>query len=472
MLDILIHDTTLLTMTGKGVGAVEDGALGIKDNKIEVVGSSSQIINDYSAHRYIKAEEKVVMPGLIDSHIHSGLGILRGLSQDIDNWMEAGLWPFVRELKLEDKKAGSMVNIIEAVKAGTTTFCDYNSHMDELVKNHARIGTRARIAETINELPENIERSEDEILYPLDKSLGNKKLEKNIDLIEKWHNQENGRITCLFGPQGPDMVSRELLLKIKSLAEKYNTKIHMHVAQGQREIEQMINRYNQRSIPFLEDLNYLDEKLMAVHLTEATDNEAETLAKSGASLIICSGSIGIIDGIVPPLTKFLQHSHRAALGSDQAPGNNCNNMFNEMKFTSILNKCKAGDPTILPAAKVLRLATIEAARAIGLEAEIGSLQAGKKADLIIVNFQKPGLSPVINDPIRNIVPNLVYSARGHEVNTVIIDGNIVMEDRIIQSVDEEQHIQTANKKAKALAARAKNNLDDHCLLKAMENNML
>ncbi len=472
MLDILIHDAVVLTMTGQGVGALDRGAVGIKDDKIEIAGPNQRIKNKYKAHRYIKAENKVVMPGLVDSHIHTGLAILRGLSQDINNWMEAGIWPFAREIKIEDKKAGSMLNIIEGVKAGTTTFCDYNADMDTLVENHIKMGTRARIAETINEMPEKIEQNDGNFLYPLDKSVGNRKLEKAIDLVEKWHQEENGRITCLFGPQGPDMLSRELLLEVKRLAEKYDTKIHMHVAQGDREIKQMLARYDQRSIPWLQELNYLDERLMAVHMTEANDQEVKTLANSGASLIICSGSIGIIDGIIPPLSEFLRDGSKAALGSDQAPGNNCNNMFNEMKFTAILNKCKARDPTVLPAAKVLRLATIKAAEAIGLEKQIGSIEAGKKADLIIVDFTKPELSPLINKPIRNVVPNLVYSARGHEVETVMVDGEIIMEERKLKNLDEKKAISRAQTRAQELAERSEDNIEDHSLLTAMKNNKL
>ena len=172
-------------------------------------------------------------------------------------------------------------------------------------------------------------------------------------------------------------------------------------------------------------------------------------------MILCSGSIGIIDGIVPPAAEFLEVSNRLALGSDQAPGNNCNNMFNEMKFTAILNKCKAKDPRVFPSWKVLRMATIDSAKAIGLEHEIGSLRKGKKADIIIVDFDSPNLVPIIQEPIRNIIPNLIYSAKGSEVETVIIDGNFVMENRVILTVNERQAVRKAHEAASALAERAK-----------------
>ncbi|WP_034328785.1 amidohydrolase family protein [Alkaliphilus transvaalensis] len=454
MLDILIHNATVVTMEGKGVGIIEDGAVGIKNNKIEVVGLTTEIKKKYSAHQYIDATRKVVMPGLIDAHIHTGISILRGLSQDIGNWMQKGLWPFYKGLTPQESRIGSLVNIIEGVKAGTTTFCDYDHPMGELVKNHVEIGTRARISDMINELPPNMADIAVGDIYPLDSAIGNEKLMENIKLINEWHLKENGRITCLLGPQGPDMVSKELLLEIKYLAEKYDTNIHMHVAQGDREINQMIKRYGKRSIQYLDEIGYLDHRLMAVHLTEATKEETQLLAKRGASMILCSGSIGIIDGMVPPMAEFLEVSSRAALGSDQAPGNNCNNMFNEMKFTAILNKCKAKNPEVFPAWKVLRLATIDGAKAIGLGDEIGSIKEGKKADLIIINFDKPNLSPIILSPIRNIVPNLVYAANGNEVETVIIDGKIIMEEGKLLTVDENKAVLELHKAAERVANRA------------------
>lgn len=473
MLDILILNGVVITMEGKGLGVIENGAVGIKGNKIEVIGESKEIQKQHSAHRYMDAAGKVVMPGLIDSHIHSGIGILKGLSQDVDNWMQKGLWPFAQALTDEARMKGSMVNIMEGLKAGTTTFCDYDSLMLDIVKNHAKLGTRARVAETINEMPDNLSNLEVGDIYPLDSAIGEAKLKKAMELVNNWHHQEDGRITCLFGPQGPDMASKELLLDIKELAKKHETMIHMHVAQGDREINQMVKRFGKRSIQYLDEIGYLDEYLMAVHLTEATKEETQLLAKKGASMILCSGSIGIIDGVVPPAFEFLEVSNKLALGSDQAPGNNCNNMFNEMKFTAILNKCKRQDPTIFPAWQVLKLATIDAAKAIGLGHEVGSLKPGKKADIIILDFNEPALFPLISHPVRNVIPNLVYSAKGSEVETVIIDGKVIIDNKIITTVDEKQAVKVAHKLAIEVCNKAAKTInEDNNMLKMMKAELL
>ena len=442
--DVLFIHGIVITMQGKGVGIVEDGAVAVTGSRISAVGTTEQVLSEWSAHRVINASGKVVMPGLIDAHIHTGDALVRGVSQDLNNWMQHGLWPFEQELRKDTDAVckGSLMNIVEALKAGTTTFCDFDTPMTQIVQNHVRVGTRARVAELISELPEKNKTAVGE-LYEFDPAQGNKKYCRNLDLIQRWHGRENGRITCMLGPQGPDMCSKELLMEIQAAALRLDTGIHMHVSQGDREINQMLKRYGKRSIPFLDEIGYLNSRLLAVHLTEATREETQLLASRGAGMILCSGSIAIIDGIVPPAAEFLEVSDRLALGSDQAPGNNCNNMFNEMKFTAILNKCKAKNPAVFPAGKVLRRATIQAARAIGLGTEIGSSEPGKKADLLMIDMTQPCLSPVIMQPVRNVVPNLVYSAKGSEVELVMVDGRVLVEDFKVLSVDEKQVVRDA-----------------------------
>lgn len=455
-LDFLFAHAVVITMQGDGVGILEDGAVGIRGSRIAVVGPTDEVLRDCHTDQLIDASGKVLMPGLIDAHIHTGDGLIRGVAQDLHHWMQHGIWPFEQELRKDVDAVckGSMLNILEAVKAGTTTFCDFDTPMTQIVQNHVKIGTRARVAELISELPAEVKTAVGE-LYVFDPAVGNEKFQRNLSLFDQWQGAANGRITCMLGPQGADMCSRELLGEIRAAAERLDTSIHMHVSQGDREIDQMEKRYGKRTIPFLDEIGYLDQRLLAVHLTEATEQETKYLASKGAGMVLCSGSIAIIDGIVPPAAAFLSASSRLALGSDQAPGNNCNNMFNEMKFTAILNKCKAKDPTVFPAWKVLRMATIEAARAIGLGREIGSLEPGKKADLLMIDLAQPCLSPIIHAPVRNIVPNLVYSAKGSEVELVMVDGKIIVQDFKVRTVDEQEIVRQAQQAADRVAEAAK-----------------
>jgi 5-methylthioadenosine/S-adenosylhomocysteine deaminase len=169
-------------------------------------------------------------------------------------------------------------------------------------------------------------------------------------------------------------------------------------------------------------------------------------------MVLCSGSIGVIDGIVPPAQHFRESGGKVALGSDQAAGNNANNIFNEMKLTALFNKIKYRDPTVMPAWDVLRMATIEGAQALGLDGEIGSLEVGKQADLILVDLSALNLLPVLTDPLRNIVPNLVYAATGREVDLVMVAGRVLLRDGRVLTADEEEVRATAQAMAEDVAA--------------------
>ena len=177
------------------------------------------------------------------------------------------------------------------------------------------------------------------------------------------------------------------------------------------------------------------------------------IAFSGARLALCSGSIGIIDGIVPPAYVFRESGGLVALGSDQASGNNCNNIFNEMKLTALFNKIKFRDPTVLNAWDVLRMATVEGAQAIGLGDEVGSLEAGKKADLILVDLTEPNLMPMLEAPVRTIVPNLVYAGTGREVRMVVVDGRVLVRNGQVLTMDAEAIVHEAQNQAVLVAER-------------------
>jgi len=214
-------------------------------------------------------------------------------------------------------------------------------------------------------------------------------------------------------------------------------------------------RYGTTTVRFLDGIGLLDGGLLAAHCHQTTDEEVALLASRGVRYVSCPSSIALIDGITPPLALYLASGGRAAaLGSDQASGNNCHNMLMEMKVAALLNKTRHRDPTVMPAWKTLRVATVEGATALGLGDQIGSLEPGKKADLIVLDLGAPHMTPVLSRPVRNIAPNIVYSARGDEVETVIIDGRVVMDGRRVLTMDEERVIAEAQEAAEEVAGRA------------------
>jgi 5-methylthioadenosine/S-adenosylhomocysteine deaminase len=452
--DTLITHAHLFTLQGEGVGYVADGAVAVEGSRIAAIGATAELTARFRASETIDASNCAVLPGLIDAHMHTPLAIVRGVAQDVRHWMQRALAPYSRHITPAAALAGSRLNVLEALKAGTTTLVDYTRPVPGWAESFVQVGVRARLTPTINALPPGgMAGWKLGDLYPLDQAAGQAAIDAAVAFARDWHGAADGRITVMLGPQAPDMLPRDQLLQVKRIADREGLMIHMHVAQGDREIDQMLKRYGQRTPAFLDELGYLDDQLLAVHLTEATDDEATLIARRGARMALCSGSIGIIDGIVPPAHAFRAAGGLVALGSDQACGNNCNNIFNEMKLTALFNKIKFRDPTVMPAWEVLRMGTIEGAQAIGLGDEIGSLEVGKQADLILVDLSALNLSPVLDAPVRNIVPNLVYAASGHEVRTVMVAGQVLVRDRQVLTADEAAIRAEAQFQAEAVAQR-------------------
>jgi 5-methylthioadenosine/S-adenosylhomocysteine deaminase len=450
--DLLVSAPHALTMDGPGVGYQADVTVAVDRGRIVAIGPSAEVAADYTAERRLDGAHHVLLPGFVDAHMHTAMCLLRGLAQDTRHWMMYGLGPFSAHLTPAAMDCGTQLAIVEGLKAGTTTFADFGWSMDGVCQLLERAGARGAIAVTIREATQRIYAPGE--LYTFEPAQGRAQLQANLALFERWHGAAGGRLRVLFGPQGPDFLGPELLLEIQHAARQRGTKIHMHTAQGDRETAQMLLRYGQRSIPWLDSLGYLDAALLAVHLTDAPEDEARLVASRGASMALCSGSIGIIDGIVPPAAAFQSAGGRVGLGSDQAPGNNVHNIFNEMKLTALFNKIRAADPEVMPAWRVLRMATIDGAAALGWADEIGSLSVGKRADMQLVDLRRPTLTPLHTSPLRNLVPNLVYAARGDEVDTVIVDGQVVVDSGRVVTLDEDAVLAEAQRLAGPIGAAA------------------
>ncbi len=436
--DKLVFAPHIYTMEGEGVGYRGNAAMAVDCGKVIEVGDREYMLKEYVAEETIELNNHMVLPGFVDGHMHTACNILRGLAQDTNNWMMYGLQPFDNAINQEERDAGSRVAILEAVRAGTTTLGDYELEMEPVCEFIEKLGARGNIAQLIRAAKTRVYKPGE--LYEFDDQRGEESLKRNIELYDKWNGKANGRIKILFGPQGIDFISPELMLKVQKVVKERNSKIHMHVQQGDRETYQIVQRYGKRPTEFLDEMGILDESLIAVHLTDCTDEEAALIAKRGASMIVNPASIGIIDGIVCPSVAFQAAGGNVALGSDQAPGNNCHNIIHEMKNVAMFNKIKYQNPEVMPAWKALRMATIEGARAIGLGDTVGSLEPGKQADFIAIDLNYPSMQPVFTYPMRNLVPNLVYSARGVEVSLVAVDGEVIMRDGKFTKVDTQEYL--------------------------------
>ena len=449
--DVIFHGGFVITMEGPGTGVINDGAVAVKGNKIVAVGDTADVLRDYTAHRYIDAKGKAVMPGFVDSHIHTGDVIVRSCAQDIsgDIWRIHGILPLLGEATDEETTLGSRLNIIEALKCGTTTFGDFYSPMASIVQNYIDLGARACVSEMINEMPRDTINMDPDALLPLDSAVGQRKLENNIKLMEEYHQSHNGRITCRFGMHTVEYCTVELLREIKAQADKYGVGINTHLSQSNGENRQCMMRNGCRPAELLSRLGYLGPGLIAAHLTCATDQEIRMVAETGTAMVLCMGSNMLVDGSLPPARQYAAYGGLVALATDQANNSTC--MFGEMKCASLSTKHATQDGTQMPAWKVLRMATIDGARALMMEDQIGSLKAGKLADIIMIDLSYPNLNPLYVSPIRNLIPNLVYSARGNEVELVMVDGKVVVEDHVLLTEDEKKVAAQVNQAAQRIS---------------------
>lgn len=451
MTSIFIKNALIITPKQGQIKFYDPGYIEIEGDRISGIGSGSASM---SADLVIDAAGGIVLPGLIDSHIHTPESLLRGLAQDVPekDWMHKTLGPIIRNMTPDDWIIGAKLCVLEALTSGTTTFCDYAYNMNKIIEEvHKPSGVRANVCTTINEFEQG-KRSAAE-LYEFDSGAGEKKFKDGVKLVKDWHGKLDGRITCLYGPQAADMMSSELLLKVKEKAIEDGVLIHMHIAQGNRERKQMEARYGKSTIEYLMSIDFIDSNLIAVHCHDASEEELHTLAQNGGRMVGCPGSIGLIDGVVPPLHSFVQAGGVAALGSDQGPPDG-SNMFVQMRYAAILNKIKHRDPTVLPAEQVFRMVTIDAARCHGLDKTIGSLEVGKKADIIILKPDVPNLVPILSGTVKNVIPNLVYNATGAEVQDVIINGKIVKQDGVVLTMNEKEIVTGAQKAAEQLMANS------------------
>ncbi|MHA1943082.1 MAG: amidohydrolase family protein, partial [Candidatus Thorarchaeota archaeon] len=244
MESLLIENAIIVTPYENGVRVIERGGLAIEDDNIVALGRTEDVSKSFKSESVIDAKNCIVLPGLIDAHIHTPLSLLRGLAQDVPetDWMHKTVDPLSRNLTIEDSVIGSKLSVLEAMKSGTTCFCDYSYNMDRIIEEvYSPSGARANVCSTINEL--GLQKRASRTLYQFDEEVGEKKFKDGISLVKKWHGQLDGRITCLYGPQAADMMSSSLLLRVRKKAIDDDVNLHMHIAQGGRERMQIQERF-------------------------------------------------------------------------------------------------------------------------------------------------------------------------------------------------------------------------------------
>ncbi len=423
MADIIIKNGYILTMD-PAQDDIKRGVVVIEDGIITQVSEST----DETADTVIDAKGGVVMPGLVNTHTHAGMTLFRGYADDLtlSDWLENHIWPAEAQLTDNDLYIGTKLACLEMIRSGTTAFVDMYIHVDRVARAVEESGMRAALSYGMIDLG--------------DETRAESELKEGRRFVKEWNGRADGRITTMYGPHAPNTCSREFLMKVKEQAKQDNAKIHIHVLETEAELNQMKEQFGMCSVNMLDEIDFLDNDVIAAHCVWLSDGDMDILNERGVNVSHNPVSNMKLASGIAPVPKMLARGVNISLGTDGCASNNNLNMFEEMKTAALLHKVDTSDPTVLPAQQVLEMATINGARAMGINS--GMLKVGCMADVIIVDMDKPHLTPRYN-----VASHLVYSASGADVRTTIVNGKVLMDDYKVLSMDE----QTVMKKAKDAA---------------------
>ncbi len=436
---ILITGGTLLTMN------VEDsvvlGDLYIEQGRIKSVGEQGS----GKADLVIDARGCAVVPGFVQTHVHLCQTLFRGAADDLPliDWLKKRVWPMEAAHTEQSVRASARLAIAEMIKGGTTCALTMETvnHTAEALRAAEESGFRATIGKCMMDKGDDVPRQLREET--------SESIRESLALIKEWHGRAGGRIRCCFAPRFAVSCTRELLTEVAHLARERGVMIHTHASENVDEIEMVERETGMRNCMYLDSLGLTGPDVALAHCVHLDDAEIGMLRRTGTHVLHCPSSNLKLGSGIARISEMLEQGVSVSLGADGAPCNNRLDMFTEMRTAALLQKVSRGADA-LPARRVLRMATIDGARALGLDHEIGSLEAGKRADIAIINLTDVHTTPRSPDPVSTIV----YAGLASDVKTVIIDGQLVMQDRKLLTMNEGEVIADAERESSLLSARA------------------
>ncbi|QLH74498.1 MAG: amidohydrolase family protein [Methanomassiliicoccales archaeon] len=425
---LLIKDATVVTQDAKR--RIIRGDVLVEDGRIAAVGTS-----DADADETIEAKGDIVMPGLINTHTHVAMAVMKGMADDVPfpDFLEK-VFAIDSDRTEKDLLLGSRLGIFEMLRSGTTTFVDLYYSEDIVARAVTETGIRGVLCWAVLDEEFTTQKGN-----PLD----------NCRRFCEDH-KDNERVIPGIGLQGVYVCSTETFLKADEMSRKEGLLMHMHLSETRKEVYDHKDKHGKRPAEHLESIGVLSDRVLAAHAAWLTMNEVRALGRNHCSVATCPVSnMKLATGGIAPIPEMIANGVNVTVATDGSTTNNSLDMLSEMKFLSLLQKSSRWDPTVLPAQQVLDLATVNAAKAIGMP-DLGSIELGKRADLAILDGSAPNLRPLVPE---NIVSNIVYSANAGNVKTVVCDGKIVMRDRKILTIDERKVVEESEGILKGLRDR-------------------
>lgn len=452
MTSILISGGSIITMD-EHRRVIKDVALLIQDDRIAYVGKATDVTKAPNAELEIDAEGMLILPGLIDTHVHLAQALIRGCADDTSlvDWLQRFVWPLQGNFDSEDGKVSAELCMLEMIKSGTTTFLESLLHsrygFDGIAESLDKSGMRGVLSKTVMGLPGY--GSSESIMHPGMIEEPEPCLREVEDHFKRWNGAANGRIRVWYGARSLGGCTPELYMQIAHGAQRLGTGVTMHLSEVQEDARYAKKQFGKMPAEFMDQVGLVGGNVVFAHGVWLKEKEWQILASKGASVAHCPSSNMKLASGIASVPEMLRTGVNVSLGCDGGPSNNCYDMIREMKTASLLHKARLLDPLVMDAQTMLEMATTNGAAALGLQKEIGSIAVGKKADLILIKSAKPHLVPA-----NNVVSNLVYSAHGEDVDTVIIDGKFVMENRVVRTLDEARILREATERSTRLFEKA------------------
>ena len=427
--ELLVTGGTVVTFDPERTVLV-DGAVAVSGSRIVEVGPSAALEEKYPRAERIDARGRIVLPGLVNGHEHLPMSLFRGLADDLalQEWLEQHIFPaeaaFVDE---EFVRVGTRLSCLELLRGGVTTVADMYYFEDAVAEEIERCGMRGVLGETVIQFP-----------VP-DNPTFEAGLAYTERFVERWRG--HATITPAIAPHAPYTLSSEQLQAAHALAERLDVPMLIHVSETETEVATIRVRSGTTPIQYLDGLGVLSDRVVAAHVVWPTDVEIPLLAQRGVGVVHNPQSNLKLASGIAPVPRLLSAGVAVGLGTDGAASNNDQNLWSEIDTAAKLHKVATGDPTALPAEEALALATIGGARALDMEDEIGSLEPGKRADLIVVRTD--GLHQVPQDPTVNPYSLLVYATHATDIEHVVVDGRVVVRDGRVLTLDATQVVEDA-----------------------------
>lgn len=435
--DLIVSGGTVVTMDATR-SVIEDGAIAVEGGRIVAVGKRSDIARQYAAREVIDARGRAVIPGLINGHTHVPMTLFRGIADDLDlnEWLTKFIFPAEAKNVNEDfVRAGTQLGLAEMIRGGTTTYCDMYYFEDAIAEETERAGVRGLLGETVIDFP-----------VPDNKTWPDA-MRYTERYVARW--KGNRLVTAAIAPHAPYTVSEAHLREVRAFADRTGAFIVTHVAETRKEVEDISRDHGARPVEYLARIGFLGPREVFAHTIHLTEGEISLLKQNGVGSVHNPQSNMKLASGVAPLPQMLRAGVAVGLGTDGAASNNDLDMWEEMDTAAKLHKLTTGDPKTLTAEEAFALATINGARALHMDSDIGSLEAGKRADIVIAD-----LDALNQTPRYNIYSHLVYATKAADVLTVVIEGRVVMRDRRLLTLNEA----LIKQKARALRERVTRSL--------------